>query len=178
MEGSNPKSTRYISTRHIRTQGKAILQFLFTKTSPVIQVEQPPAVRKSEQVSLGVLSHLLTRVGWLDHSVAISHQLWIHPPWSDWPDVQQGKGWVHVPVSKRSLAQFPVQPFSTHFLFQKSDHLADILKKRPNHRKLLKGHCANLTTGALTLRWSEVKVRRSSLDGWSLSNRIVSAPLE
>lgn len=51
-----------ISTRHNRTQGKAILQFLFTKTSPVTQMEQSPTVRKSEQVSLGVLSRLLTSV--------------------------------------------------------------------------------------------------------------------
>lgn len=64
------------------------------------------------------------------------------------------------------------------FLFQTSDHLAYIFKIRPNHRKWPKGHCANLKTEVLTLRWSVVKVRRSSLDGCSFSNRIVSAPLE
>lgn len=83
-----------------------------------------------------------------------------------------------MPVSRHLLAQLPVELVPTCFLFQKSDRSADFLKIRPNHRKRPMGHCPNLKTEALTLRWSEVKARRSSLDGWSFSNRIVSAPLE
>lgn len=112
-----------IGVRHIRTQGKATVLPLLP-----------------EPVSLGVLAFPWPEFRSL-HSAATSQLLCVNPP---------VVRLIRLPAGQLlgSMCQFPDILWHSFlcFLFQKSDHFADILNIRPNRRKWPKGHCANLQT--------------------------------